>query len=72
MNKENAQIRMIAIDLLDEILVESRDAWCGIDEMEHHCAQGDALMTFGDGHDPKMVARALIIAIADRLSAASS
>jgi hypothetical protein len=72
-DNEYAQIRMIAIDLLDEILAEARDAQKGIgDEEEHQDAQGDALIALGDGHDPKMVARALIIAIGDRLSAASS
>jgi len=71
-DEERAHIRMIAIDLLDEVLAEARDAWNGIDEMEHYDAQGTALMMFGDGHDPKMVARALIIAIADRLSGVSN
>jgi hypothetical protein len=59
---------MVAIDLLDEIFTEANDAWDGLAEQEHDDAQGDALMTFGDGHDPKLLARALIIAIADRLS----
>jgi len=50
---------MIAIDLLDEVFAEGHDA----------DALGDALMLFGEERlsDPKMVARALIIAIADQL-----
>jgi hypothetical protein len=58
-------LREIAIDLLDEILAERRS-----DGDEHDDAQGDALILFGDARlgDPKMVARALLIAIADRLS----
>src|SRR6516165_9866608 len=52
-DNEYAQIRMIAIDLLDEILAEARDAQKGIgDEEEHQDAQGDALIALGDGHDP--------------------
>ena len=67
MTDENAHIRMMAIDLLDEIFAEARDASNGIDEYEHCVKQGEALKLFGEGHDPKMVARALIIAIADHL-----
>ena len=65
-------IRMIAVDLLDEIVAEGEDALRGIGEMEHHDAQGDALIEFGDGHDPKMVARLLMITIADRLGEAAA
>jgi hypothetical protein len=68
MTEEDSHLRMIAIDLLDEILAEGRDAQNGINEEEHHDAQGTALEMFGEGHDPRMVARYLIIAIADRLS----
>jgi hypothetical protein len=60
--------RLIAIDLLDEILAEGRDAQNGIDELKHYKAQAHALTLLGEGHDPKTLARALIIAIADRLS----
>jgi hypothetical protein len=59
-------IRMIAIDLLDEIFAEAEDA-----SPEHEDAQAAALEACGEGgesRDPKRVARALIIAIADRLS----
>jgi hypothetical protein len=66
-DKDQADIRLIAIDLLDEVLQEGRDASNGIDEWEYLDAQGTALEVFGEGHDPKMVVRALIIAIADRL-----
>lgn len=65
----SSDIRMIAIDLLDEIIAEGRDALNGINEEAHQDAQGTALEMFGEGHDPKMLARALIIAIADHLSA---
>ena len=69
MTDDSSHLRMIAIDLLDEVFAEGRDAWKGINEMEHHDAQGDALMFFGEQRlrDPKTVARALIIAIADQL-----
>jgi hypothetical protein len=58
-----SDIRMIAIDLLDEIIAEAR-----ADELEHDSALADALALFGEGHDPKMLARALWVAIADHLS----
>jgi hypothetical protein len=67
-DRDDADIRLIAIDLLDEVLQEGRDAWNGIDEEEYDDAQVTALEMFGEGHDPKMLVRALIIAIADRLS----
>ena len=65
---DRSDIRMIAIDLLDEIIAEARDAWNGINERAHLDAQGTALEMFGEGHDPKMLARALFIAIADHLA----
>jgi hypothetical protein len=70
MNRDDAYgIRAIAHDLLDEIHAERNDAYNrGIDENEFDDAQADALELFGEGHDPKMLARALWIAIADRLS----
>jgi len=59
-------IRMIAIDLLDEtideIIAEAR-----VDEREHDSALAEALALFGEGHDPKMLACALLVAIADHL-----
>jgi hypothetical protein len=58
-------IRIIANDLLDEIQAERNHG----DESEYDNAQADALALFGAGHDPKVVARALWVAIADRLSA---
>jgi hypothetical protein len=58
-----SDIRMIAIDLLDEIIAEAR-----VDERKHDSALADALALFGEGHDPKMLARALWVAIADHLS----
>jgi hypothetical protein len=67
-DRDGADIRLIAIDLLDEVLQEGCDASNGIDELEYGDAQATALELFGEGHDPKMLARALIIAIADRLS----
>ena len=55
-------IRMIAIALLDEIIAEAR-----VDEREHDSALVEALALFGEGHDPKMLACALLVAIANHL-----
>ena len=66
MTEEDSHLRMIAIDLLDEIFAESQDAQNGT-EASHLRAQVDALHIIGEGHDPKTVARALIIAISDWL-----
>jgi hypothetical protein len=64
---ENDHIRSIAINLVDEIIAEMEAALLdGADEMEHADAQADALEAVGE-HDPKTVARALLIAIADNL-----
>ena len=61
-------IRAIANDLLDEVQAERNDAYNrNIDEDEYNEAQAKALEIFGEGHDPKMVARALWMAIVDRL-----
>ena len=49
MTDDSSYLLMIAIDLLDEVFAEGRDAWNGINEMEHHDAQGDALMLFENG-----------------------
>jgi hypothetical protein len=65
--EKDSYLRMIAIDLLDEIFAESQDAQRGIAESSHMKAQCDALHIIGEGHDPKTVARALIIAISDWL-----
>jgi hypothetical protein len=61
MTDDTSDLRIIAIDLLDEILAEERDALNGIEEEEHWRAQAGALAQFGEGHDPKILARALII-----------
>ena len=64
---DNVRIRTIAINLIDEIIAEFEAAFCdGIGEPEHAAAQAEALEMIGE-HDPKMVARALLIAIADNL-----
>ena len=67
MTEEDSHLRMIAIDLLDEIFAEIRDAQNGIEEEAYGDAQADALRVIGEGHDPKTLARALIIAISDLL-----
>jgi len=68
---ENDHIRTIAIDLFDEIIAEMEAVlFDGADEVEHADAQADALEVVGE-HDPKTVARALLISIADRLGDAA-
>jgi hypothetical protein len=49
---DSYDLRGIAIDARDGI----------IDEWEHHDAQADALKRFGEGHDPKILARLAVLA----------
>jgi hypothetical protein len=63
MHDDFSHFRMIATNLLDEVLAEAETC-----SPEHEAAQAAALKACGkrgESRDPKLVARALLIAIAD-------
>jgi hypothetical protein len=68
--KAHANFRMIVNDLLDELFMEEEENGCpDRDDMAEVLAIcGDV----GESHDPKLLVRALLIAIADKLSDAAS
>jgi hypothetical protein len=65
-DNEHDALRMIAIDLIDEVGMEAAAAW-HIDDLEHFDAQGDAL-PLAEKNEPILLARVLLIAISDKLA----